>query len=218
MLWRQGDVFIERVLSVPRGAVMRRDLILAEGEITGHSHRIADGEKAALFNLGATNYFSSSAVMALTVVHEEHGTIELSPGQLPRVEAARIRPAPVSRSAAAHYRPDDALGGVDASARRTAIVGRFGIERARRRHVRLVGCTTRLVPGRRSWAHPGRQSTRLDARLGRVALDQFAATALRAAARVPQRRRISTSPAAGDLRQLPERLICYTLEMRRDGG
>jgi hypothetical protein len=79
MLWRQGDVFIERILSVPRGAVRRPDLLLAEGEITGHSHRIADPDAATLYSLGNQLLLVVHRDGA-KVVHEEHGPIELTPG------------------------------------------------------------------------------------------------------------------------------------------
>jgi hypothetical protein len=44
--YRQGDVFLERVASIPKGAKpVKRDagrVVLAYGEVTGHAHAIAD--------------------------------------------------------------------------------------------------------------------------------------------------------------------------------
>ena len=46
-LYRHGDVLIAEVGSIPKGAVKRPHLVLAEGEMTGHSHRIAEPGTAA---------------------------------------------------------------------------------------------------------------------------------------------------------------------------
>jgi hypothetical protein len=80
MLWRQGDVFIERIWAIPRGAVRRRDLVLAEGELTGHSHRIVDRESATLYEFRQNELLLVVHGCGATVVHEEHGPIELAPG------------------------------------------------------------------------------------------------------------------------------------------
>ncbi len=49
MLWRQGDIFIQSAGGVPRGAVRRAEPMLAEGELTGHQHRIEDSSNAVVF-------------------------------------------------------------------------------------------------------------------------------------------------------------------------
>jgi len=80
MLWRQGDVFIERILAIPRNAVPRRDMVLSEGEVTGHSHRILDRESATLYNWLPNQLVLAVHASGATIVHEEHGPIELAPG------------------------------------------------------------------------------------------------------------------------------------------
>src|SRR5215475_1580914 len=58
-LWRQGDVFITRVESIPdaaRASPLRHG-ILAHGELTGHSHRLDDAASAALFGGAGHNLF-----------------------------------------------------------------------------------------------------------------------------------------------------------------
>ena len=48
MLYQQGDVLMREVDSIPEGLEVKEDGILAEGEATGHAHRIL-GEGAKPF-------------------------------------------------------------------------------------------------------------------------------------------------------------------------
>jgi hypothetical protein len=81
-MWRQGDVFFERVTEIPDQvrAHPLPHLTLVHGELTGHSHRIADPHTATLFPAGATTFYLEVHVGGATVVHEEHGSITLDPG------------------------------------------------------------------------------------------------------------------------------------------
>lgn len=79
MLFRQGDIYIEGVRCVPPGAIEKRDVILAEGEVTGHCHRVRDLRSAVVFEFGNELFVDVTADRA-EIVHEEHGTIELYRG------------------------------------------------------------------------------------------------------------------------------------------
>lgn len=79
MLWRQGDVFIESVALIPSGAVQQQRLVLVEGELTGHSHRVADPDTAVLYDVRGEMFLQVISPQAL-VVHQEHGTITLPTG------------------------------------------------------------------------------------------------------------------------------------------
>ena len=81
-LWRQGDVFITRVESIPKGArrVPLRHGILVHGELTGHSHRLDDSRSAALFAGAGRDLFLDVSPGGARVVHEEHGAIVLPVG------------------------------------------------------------------------------------------------------------------------------------------
>jgi hypothetical protein len=79
MLYRHGDVLIDGVPTIPAGAQPRSDLILAYGEMTGHSHRVEPAEAARLFEHETGLYLQVTANRA-TVVHEEHGPIALDAG------------------------------------------------------------------------------------------------------------------------------------------
>lgn len=73
--YRQGDVLIEEVSSIPKKAKVDRTNILVYGESTGHAHRLNDG---VLFALGEDKYVQ--ALDGTKVTHEEHDTIELPEG------------------------------------------------------------------------------------------------------------------------------------------
>lgn len=61
--------------SVPEDAEEKEDGVIAEGEISGHHHRLSDGAKAALLIAGAVAYVR--ALRETEVIHEEHNTIIL---------------------------------------------------------------------------------------------------------------------------------------------
>jgi hypothetical protein len=100
-MFRQGDVLLIEVAGVIPAEAKRveRDqgrVVLAYGEVTGHSHAIAD-KGAALFSAGAERWLRTPKGGAV-LYHEEHSRIELpgattfkvtiqreyQPGELPR--------------------------------------------------------------------------------------------------------------------------------------
>ena len=78
-MWRQGDIFIETVKAVPEQAKARPSLILAEGEITGHSHRVRDSGTAVVLAHESGTFLEVTAAEAV-VVHDEHAPIPLVRG------------------------------------------------------------------------------------------------------------------------------------------
>ena len=78
-MWRQGDVLMAVADEIPEGARKLPHCTLAEGELTGHSHRVAEPEAAELFEKDGVLYLSVKAQSA-TVVHDEHGPITLGRG------------------------------------------------------------------------------------------------------------------------------------------
>ena len=83
--FRQGDVFIIAVDKIPEGAKPAkkdaRGVVLAEGEATGHHHRIGPAFRTAKLLEHAEGTFlrvTGGKVVALT--HEEHTPIEIPPG------------------------------------------------------------------------------------------------------------------------------------------
>lgn len=80
MLWRQGDVYISDISSIPEDAKQLPHSILADGEATGHRHRIKDFATAILFESRGQLFVDVVGERA-DVVHEEHGTIQLTRGK-----------------------------------------------------------------------------------------------------------------------------------------
>jgi hypothetical protein len=77
-VWRQGDVFIISTDKIPADAVPRRP-VLAEGEITGHAHRLVSSEGAAVLGNSA-GLFLRVFGDEVTVAHEEHGPVTVPRG------------------------------------------------------------------------------------------------------------------------------------------
>lgn len=86
--YRQGDVLFIQRDSIPAGNHKKRDNgTVAYGEVTGHSHRLADLATADVLECGdglfvrvSENGISLGGESGASFVHEEHGTINLPPG------------------------------------------------------------------------------------------------------------------------------------------
>jgi hypothetical protein len=78
-IYRHGDVLIAPVDCVPADARPHPGLILAQGEITGHAHRVETDARAELYEVGQDLFLRVLGAPA-RVVHEEHRTIELPLG------------------------------------------------------------------------------------------------------------------------------------------
>lgn len=79
VLYRHGDVLIRRIVSLPKGAQRRNGATLAQGEVTGHSHRIQQAHAVQLWVQGSELFLEVKDAIA-TLVHEEHRAIELPNG------------------------------------------------------------------------------------------------------------------------------------------
>src|SRR5579862_4312634 len=79
---RQGDVFIIETKEIPKGAIKKaRDngrVVLAYGEVTGHSHAIAEKE-CDLLEFEGKAYLVVEAAEAI-LRHEEHTAIVIPNG------------------------------------------------------------------------------------------------------------------------------------------
>jgi hypothetical protein len=74
---RQGDVILTSIEKIAGKKLPH--LILAEGEVTGHKHRISDG-KAELYEKEGTLYLRVLSETA-TLTHEEHKQIQVPQGE-----------------------------------------------------------------------------------------------------------------------------------------
>lgn len=86
-LYRQGDVLFTRINALPDGArKTRQNATVAYGEVTGHSHAIAEADRqtAEVLEIGNGLYMHVSeegiSLEGITIQHEEHGPITLPPG------------------------------------------------------------------------------------------------------------------------------------------
>jgi hypothetical protein len=88
-LIRQGDLLFVPVGKMPENATRIETGIIAEGEATGHHHRLAVLEDAEL----AAHWDGTKMVKVgpngVTVVHEEHGPVMLAPNTTYAVHQAR---------------------------------------------------------------------------------------------------------------------------------
>lgn len=73
---RQGDVILQAVQTIEGKKLPH--LTLAEGEVTGHSHRISNGE-AELYEENGTLCLRVLSDRA-TLIHEEHKAIDIPKG------------------------------------------------------------------------------------------------------------------------------------------
>jgi hypothetical protein len=78
--FRQGDVILIPGVPTSLEASQKLEhLVLAEGEVTGHAHRISAGE-AELYEKEGTLYLRVLSDTAL-ITHEEHQPISLPKGE-----------------------------------------------------------------------------------------------------------------------------------------
>lgn len=78
--WRQGDVFIIATDKLPSGLRVRPP-VLAEGEVTGHAHRVKAGTNAQVLANAGGEMFLDVADAEATILHEEHGPVTVPHGQ-----------------------------------------------------------------------------------------------------------------------------------------
>ena len=78
-MWRHGDVLIDAVEKIPKNARVLDHCVLAEGEVTGHRHEIAESDSAELLSLRNQLYLRVVARQA-TLIHQEHNPIRIPQG------------------------------------------------------------------------------------------------------------------------------------------
>ena len=78
-MYRQGDVLLKKIETIPEGAQPTNDDVILRGEATGHAHRLVNG---TIFTRTSfpTNQMYVEAKVGAALVHEEHSTIEIEPG------------------------------------------------------------------------------------------------------------------------------------------
>jgi hypothetical protein len=92
-LYRQGDVLIRRIDSLPKKkAVKRATGHILEGEATGHIHRLEDLAAAEVFEVGQDGLYLRVGPEGVRIIHEEHDPITLPPGNFEIVRQREYSP------------------------------------------------------------------------------------------------------------------------------
>ena len=77
---RQGDILFCPTDQLPDSLTKKENGVIAEGEVTGHHHRLENLKKAAVFMAGLKMFVRVFHKDGVNVVHEEHGTTHLPQG------------------------------------------------------------------------------------------------------------------------------------------
>lgn len=90
-MYIQGDVAIRKIDKATRGEIVPRDrgrIVLAYGEATGHAHAIHE-EEAVLSEVENKRFLEVLKEGGVDLLHEEHPTIHLPPGDYEIVQQRR---------------------------------------------------------------------------------------------------------------------------------
>jgi hypothetical protein len=92
--YRQGDLLFVKVKSVPGGGIARKSGHILEGEATGHIHRVAENQlaEAEVLDCGAGLFMTVTAEGGVSIVHEDHNSIVLPPGNYEVVRQREYSP------------------------------------------------------------------------------------------------------------------------------
>lgn len=88
-MYRQGDVIVLGAIPLPESAVRRDTTVVAEGEATGHAHRVVNG---SIFDLGDGGIGIAVDPGGGALTHEEHRRVEL-----PTLEKGMVYPVIIQR-------------------------------------------------------------------------------------------------------------------------
>ena len=83
MILQQGDVFLEPVETIPTGEKVKageRGYVLAEGEVTGHSHRITQTKSVTMTRTSDGQVYLE-VIEFVPLEHEEHKTTIVFPNK-----------------------------------------------------------------------------------------------------------------------------------------
>jgi len=83
-IYRQGDVLIIAVDTAPTTVTLvprsERGVVLAEGEVTGHAHRIPSRQAQLFRDENDVRYLRVGGTAPVALQHEEHAPVQLPPG------------------------------------------------------------------------------------------------------------------------------------------
>ena len=88
--FQQGDILIKRVSGLPKGEIIKAEnvgYVLAEGETTGHKHKIEEVQFARMVKTVDGKVYLS-VTKAVPLKHDEHYIIIIEPGEY---EVSKVR-------------------------------------------------------------------------------------------------------------------------------
>lgn len=101
-MFRQGDVLITRVKSMPEKLRPvdneNNRVVLAHGEVTGHTHSIASTDAVQYVDDSGATFLEVTAAMA-ALEHQEHSTISLDQGTYKITRQREYSPEAIRRVA-----------------------------------------------------------------------------------------------------------------------
>ena len=77
MIYRQGDILLKPIEKIPKG-VKKKDLVLAEGEVTGHMHQFTDPMNVSCYELNGQQFVD--VINTDVLIHNEHDTFSVDKG------------------------------------------------------------------------------------------------------------------------------------------
>jgi hypothetical protein len=95
--YRQGDLLFKQVKAIPAGGKVRASGHILEGEATGHIHRVVETQlaEAEVLDCGAGLFMSVTAEGGVSIVHEDHATLVLPPGNYEVVRQREYSPTEI---------------------------------------------------------------------------------------------------------------------------
>lgn len=91
--YRQGDVLFKQVKLIPAVESKKRPTgHILEGEATGHIHRLADLDAAEVLECGEGLYLNVTSDGGVSIIHEEHETLNLPAGNYEVVRQREYSP------------------------------------------------------------------------------------------------------------------------------
>ena len=97
--YRQGDVLLIPVTTIPTNLVKTKMVTLALGEVTGHHHTINYGAVGYGDQYDSLAEFVQVVDESATLTHQEHGEIQLPKGMYRSVIQSEYTPAAIKNVA-----------------------------------------------------------------------------------------------------------------------
>lgn len=92
LLYRQGDILFRRLTKAPskKNRRVRPDGVIAEGETTGHMHRVESTKKAEVYEIDGKLMLSTPK--GIRIIHEEHDAVKLPKGDYEVIRQREFSP------------------------------------------------------------------------------------------------------------------------------